>query len=267
MTEFYAPNPKAFTDEEVEIVQSLLEGLVRALRHVPGVRKMDENYWSFIYHSVRGTHAPGWSNLPMRDFIHAGLGVEMKNLGKKKPFNAQGTRLMHPAATRAISYDPTEPAEVCKSQVLRQFGEHIANFRQRVAEASETASADIRWGLFLWSPTLTEFLYFEEQMIEPDPDNYRAEFVPKTHRGKPTRNLYIFERDTGIKRFSVTTPAKGAKVQPYFDVPRVGEGAYAFTVPHDERKPLWLPEETVKMIEAAADGQDVNDYLRDRLGF
>jgi hypothetical protein len=267
VSDFASPNSQAFTEDEAATVQNLLEILVRALRQVPGGGKMEEGYWSFIYHSVRGVHAPGWSNLPMRDFAHAGIGVEMKLLQRDSPLNDQGRRLMHPAATRTISFDPSEPAEICKVKVLQQFGEQITSFRGRVAEAGGTADADIRWGILLWSPNLDAFLYFEEQMTEPDPDNYRAEFVAGSHRGKPTRNLHIFDRGTGVKRFSVTMPDKGAKVQPYFDVPHVGKGAFAFAVPADDRKPLWLPEKTVKMIEETAGDQDLDEYLRTRLGF
>lgn len=266
MTRRRPSNPIAFTDAEVELVQNLLEVLVRSLRHVPGGQKMGEGYWSFIYHSVKGTHAPGWSNRPMRDFVHEGVGVEMKLLQRAKPLGTQGKRIMHPAATRTITFDPSKPAEVCKVQVLQQFGQQIANFRQRVAETSDTANPDIRWGVFLWSPTLTEFLYFEELMIEPDPDDYRAEFVVGTHRGKSTRNLHIFERATGIKRFSVTRPEKGAKVQPYYDVPEVGHGSYGFTVPNDDRKSLWLPPEMIEKLELAAGEQDIAEFLAARLG-
>jgi hypothetical protein len=35
---------------------------------------------------------------------------------------------------------------------------------------------------------------------------------------KGSRNLWVYERKTGVKRFSITTQA-GAKIQPYFDVP------------------------------------------------
>ena len=202
----------------------------------------------------------------MRDFVHAGVGVEMKLLERNRPLQDQGNRLMHPSATRRISFNPADPPEVCKAQVLKQFGQEIADFRQRVSDASGASVADIRWGVFLWSPTLTEFLYFEERMGEPNPDDYYAKFVDGKHRGKPTRNLYIFERATDVKRFSVTLPDKGAKIQPYFDVPKIGKGAYGFSVPDDNRKPLWLSGRTVELIEEAAAGQDPDEYLRGLIG-
>jgi hypothetical protein len=263
---FTTPNPFAFTEDEADNVQALLESLVMALRHVPGGGKIEEGYWSFIYHGVRGAEVPGWSNLPMRDFTHKGLGVEMKVKKERRPLSLQGKRIMHPAATRTISFDPAKGPEACKTQVLHQFGAQISQFRDRVREVSEGVEPELRWGVLLWSPRLDEFLYFEEAMIEPKPDEYVAEFVERRGRGGTTRNLHIFERATGVKRFSVTSPEKGAKVQPYFDVPRVGEGAYSFTIPDDERKPLWLSENTITRLQELAGDQDVEAFLRDRFG-
>ena len=261
----------AFTPEEETVVQSQLALLVRALRHVPGGGKIEEDYWSYVYHIARGASVRGWSNMPMRDFTHNGLGVEMKLLKSRKsrrPFSHQGKRIMHPAATRAIAFNPADSAEDCKVAILTQFGSQIAAFRERVKEDGGVPQADIRWGVLLWNVELTEFLYFEERMIEPNPNDYRAEFVVSNHRGSATRNLHIFEKATDIKRFSVTRPEKGAKVQPYYDVPYIGEGAYAFTVPDDDRKPLWVKGETFQAIEevAAEAGLDVDEYLKIQLG-
>lgn len=239
----------AFMPDEVIQVQTLLETLVRSLRIVPGGGKIEEGYWSYIYHTVRGAPAPSWSNLPMRDFLHNGLGVETKLLQVTAPSETQGRRIMHPSATRTLLFDPTLDAETCKVQVLEQFGARIADFRMRVAHTSADNNPDIRWGIFLWSRKLDEFLYFEEQIREPDPNEFYAQFVDGKHRGNPTRNLHIFEKATDIKRYSVTMPDKGAKLQPYFDVPLAGRGSYIFSVPNDGRKPIWLTEETFNALQ------------------
>lgn len=238
----------AFSDEEAQLAQKMLADLVRALRFVPGGGKIEEDFWSHIYHTVRNAPRGKWSNLPMRDFCHSGLGVEMKLLQRNSPIVDQGRRLMHPSATRTIQYDPSKGDEASKVEVLNQFGARITSFRERVAEACATTSPEIRWGIFLWSPRLDEFLYFEELIEEPNPDNYYAKFVDGTHRGKPTKNLHIFERSTDIKRFSITLPKNGAKVQMYFDVPQVGKGAYSFQVPDDNRTPIWLLPETLDAL-------------------
>jgi hypothetical protein len=253
----------AFTQEEEAQVQSMLETLVRSLRIVPGGGKIEEGYWSYIYHNVRHAPIPAWSNLTMRDFCHNGLGIEMKLLQRRSPARDQGGRLMHPAATRTLYFDPRLDAEICKVQILDQFNKRIAEFRQRVAEACTTRDPDIRWGILLWSPELDEFLYFEESLREINPHNFYAYFEDGTHRGNPTRNLYIFEKATNIKRYSVTMPNKGAKLQPYFDIPLVGQGAYLFRVPNDGCEPLWLKKETVAALEdeAAKQSQNVDELI------
>ncbi len=250
-----------FTDSQTDLIQRMLENLVRALRVVPGGGKMEEGYWSYIYETVREAPARGWSNLTMRDYCHAGLGVEMKLLGRRSPIRDQGKRLMHPSATRALVFNPADGAEACKNAVLRQLGSLIGAFRERVAATCQGADPLIRWGVLLWGESLEEFLYFEEEMIEPDPAQFTAEFVASTHRGKPTANLHIFERDTGVKRYSVTMPEKGAKLQPYFDIPTEGQGAYIFRVPDDDRKPVWLRAETVEALEMAASGEDLDALI------
>lgn len=255
----YNPMPPvfAFTENEETSVQHMLETLVRSLRIVPGGGKMEEGYWSYIYHTVRNAPVQGWSNLTMRDFCYNGLGVEMKLLQRRlSPIADQGRRIMHPAATRALLFDPKLDAEICKSQILEQFGVAIAEFRDRVSQTCLNCEPDIRWGVLLWSRNLDEFLYFEETIKEPNPDDFYARFVDGRHRGDPTRNLHIFEKKTNVKRYSVTMPDKGSKLQPYFDVPMVGQGAYAFKVPNDGRKPLWLKEETIRYLEKTMTDQD-----------
>jgi hypothetical protein len=257
---------RAFTPEEEKQVHYHLGQLARVLRVVPGGGKIEEDYWSHIYRKVRGAPGSGWSNLPMRDYCHSGLGVEMKLLKRDRPFEDQGASLMHPAATRTIDFDPREGAEKCKIKILRQFGTKIAEFRERVkATCGEGVEALVRWGIFLWSPDLDQFLYFEELLEEPIPNDFWAEFVTGSHRGNPTKNLWIFEKATDKKRYSVTMPNKGAKLQPYFDVPRIGGGAYGFEVPRDAQRPLWLYPTLVEHIERLALGRDINALVAEAI--
>jgi len=77
----------------------------------------------------------------------------------------------------------------------------------------------MRTGWLLWQVDLVEFLYFEEEMLPPDPNDYWAEWHERrSGNRKPSKNLWVYEKETGIKRYSITTIA-GAKIQPYFDVP------------------------------------------------
>ena len=154
---------------------------------------------------------------------------------------------MHPAATRTISYDPSKPAEECKKVILKQWAATISDFRERVRRtAADKRSADIRWGVLLWAPTLEEFLYFEEELLEPDPAAFKAEWVEGNHRGNATRNLYIYERASGAKRYSITLPEKGAKIQPYFDVPTVANGAHHFKISRVDTRPLIVQQQTTE---------------------
>src|SRR5207302_2290043 len=68
-------------------------------------------------------------------------------------------------------------------------------------------------------------------MKAPNPDDYIAKWVESGGGGRlKSRNLWIYDRVTRRKRFSVTTAA-GAKIQPYFDVPLPGDpNLYLFTV-------------------------------------
>lgn len=175
---------------------------------------------------------------------------------------------MHPAATRTIDYDPAKPAEVCKKVVLDQWCAAIREFRDRVRETSAKKNvADIRWGVLLWSPNLDEFLYFEEEIIEPDPTAFRAQWVADTHRGRPTRNLHIFEKSTGKKRYSITLPLKGAKIQPYFDVPTVKAGAHLFKVPVATTQPVLVPQAAYDELTRAAAraGKDPGTFVAELL--
>ena len=78
----------------------------------------------------------------------------------------------------------------------------------------------MRTGWLIWEDNLTDFLYFEEPTVAPDPARYRAVWSETPARGarKASRSLWVYDRVTDQKRYSVTTAA-GAKIQPYFDVP------------------------------------------------
>ncbi|MBI3978386.1 MAG: hypothetical protein HY331_09395 [Chloroflexi bacterium] len=184
-------------------------------------RKFEEGDWTYVYCAAKDIPSRGWSNLNI-DIMHRGLGVEHKMLRPSvaRLLDACGTRLMHPAATRSIRVPSTDidPSELM-AQVLNQYAQLIEQRRRKVREDSPGAEPDLRTGWLLWHTELREFLYFEEEMIPPDPNDYFAEWkeVPGGGR-KGSKNLWVYEKDTGHKRFSITTTA-GAKIQPYFDVP------------------------------------------------
>jgi hypothetical protein len=68
-------------------------------------------------------------------------------------------------------------------------------------------------------------------MVAPDPGDFQAEWRDSGGgRRKASRNLWVYDKQTGQKRYSITTEA-GAKIQPYFDVPPPTDpNVYLFTV-------------------------------------
>ena len=184
-------------------------------------RKFEEGDWAEVYCAAKDIPLVGWSNLNI-DIVYRGLGVEHKMLCYRATtvMEACGTTLMHPSLTRSVRIPSVEadPNSVMRD-VLTQYGELVELRRMRVRTTAEGAEPDMRTGWLLWQASLREFLYFEEEMLAPNPDDYRAEWRESGGGGRKTsRNLWVYEKDTGKKRYSVTTSA-GAKIQPYLDVP------------------------------------------------
>ena len=243
----------AFTDEEVHRVHRLLSTKVAFMMG----RKLEEGDWSDVYCKARRIGKKGWSNLNI-DIIHKNQGIEHKMLCVKKSdiLSVCGCTLMHPSATRSIrlpSLD-SDPQEAMVD-ILTQYADFLESRRKKVLEASpQYGEADMRTGWLLWSENLHEFLYFEEKTRIPNPDDYTAIWVENKSKGarKPSTNLWIYEKSTNKKRYSVTTQA-GAKIQPYFDVPPMGTpGLYHFVVIgerlRDDRVRMWVTEQTYRNL-------------------
>ena len=209
----------AFTQPQRDAAHRLLAAKVAMMMG----RKFEEGDWADVYCRAKGIPNRGWSNLSI-DVMHEGLGVEHKMLCYRSDTDiskACGEILMHPAATRSIRI-PTGrvSADRAMREILQQYAALIQERTAKVLEtAPQRAQADMRTGWLLWQESLRQFLYFEERMRAPNPDEYTAKWVESGGGArKGSRNLWIYERASGRKRFSVTTSA-GAKIQPYFDVP------------------------------------------------
>lgn len=229
-------------------------------------RKFEEGDWSYIYCSAKNIPDEGWSNLHI-DIMHESLGVEHKMLCVKSNRTIKeycGTRLMHPAATRAIRIPSTEgePTEIAR-EILEQYAALVEQRRQRVAENAPGKEPDMRTGWLLWQAELVEFLYFEEEMLPPDTNDYWAEWHErKSGNRKPSKNLWVYEKETGIKRYSITTSA-GAKIQPYFDVPAPNDpNLYYFRVQgepvENERIRLWITATTALILQNVLGATDTD---------
>lgn len=223
---------QAFTDEEKQQVHSLLATKVAFMMG----RKLEEGDWADIYCRAKNIPNTGWSNLRL-DVINNGLGIEHKMLcyrSRSDISEASGNRLMHPSATRSLRMPSTSvDANEAMRDVLSQYAEFIEARRTKVRETMlEVGEPDLRVGWLLWQESLRQFLYFEEEMLAPNPDDYFAEWVKRESKSarKSSTNLWIYEKETGYKRYSVTNEA-GAKIQPYFDVPPMNDPhLYIFTV-------------------------------------
>lgn len=243
----------AFNVKERELAHALLATHVAFMMG----RKLEEGDWSSVYCRAKNIPERGWSNLNI-DVMYRGLGVEHKMLGvaSDKPIQSVcGTRLMHPSATRSIRIPTTDAdANVVMAEVLSQYASVIEQRRKKVKEDAGGKTADLRTGWMLWQSSLREFLYFEEETLAPDPKNYFAEW--KESGGglrKASKNLWVYERATGHKRYSITTAA-GAKIQPYFDVPPpMDPNLYVFKVQGEEISPgvirIWVGASTAREME------------------
>lgn len=243
----------AFTDEEVIRVHRLLSTRVAFMMG----RKFEEGDWADVYCKARNIENKGWSNLNI-DITTKNQGIEHKMLCVRQSniLSECGRTLMHPSATRSIRLpsldsDPND----AMVDILTQYADFLESRRKKVLEESpQYDEADMRTGWLLWSENLHEFLYFEEKTQIPNPDDYTAAWVENKPKGarKPSKNLWIYEKSTGKKRYSVTTTA-GAKIQPYFDVPPIGTpGLYHFVVIGerllDDSVRMWVTEQTYRNL-------------------
>jgi hypothetical protein len=244
----------AFTEEERKEAHRLLATRVAFMNG----RKFEEGDWADVYCGAKKIPLRGWSNLDI-DVMHASLGVEHKMLCYRSRVNlidACGKTLMRPAATRSIRISSTTAQpNIVMREVLSQYAQLIEARREKVREQSKSSQEPaMRTGWLLWQESLRQFMYFEEEMLPPDPADYEAEWVESGGGSrKGSKNLWVYERETGVKRYSITTQA-GAKIQPYFDVPPPTDpNLYLFTVIGEFLDTgyvrVWLTEATARDLK------------------
>ena len=244
-----------FTTEQYKRAKILLAAKVASMMG----RKLEEEDWSEVYCKAKDLPKTGWSNLHI-DSNHGGFGIEFKMLRiarlQGKPIQGVcGTTLMHPALTRSIRIgDVNRDANAVMEDVLTQYSWLVEERTERVRENNPRGTADMRLGWLLWENDLTEFLYFEEKMGKPNPSNFYAEWHETKAKGarKSSKSIWIYEKETNKKRYSVTTGA-GIKIQPYFDVPPPRDPNLVFFRVQSERFDqdtiiLWVAAATAKQL-------------------
>ncbi|MXW45592.1 MAG: hypothetical protein F4109_09140 [Gammaproteobacteria bacterium] len=249
-----------FSDEEYSRAKTILAAKVASMMG----RKLEEGDWSDVYCKAKGIPEQGWSNLNI-DVNHEGLGVEFKmlrvaRLNGRTIRSVCGTTRMHPSATRSIRIEDLDvPPDEAMSDVLTQYASLLEDRTVQVREQSSDDSADMRTGWVLWETNLREFLYFEERMLKPNPNDYYAIWNQTPARGarKSSKSLWIYEKNTKAKKYSVTTSA-GIKIQPYFNVPAPDDPNLAFFRVQSEE----YDEDTINLWVAA----QTADQLSRRVG-
>ena len=250
------PTMKAFTAEEVKSAKVFLATRVASMMG----RKLEEGDWTSVYCRAKKLPDVGWSNLHI-DVNFEGLGLELKllriaGLAGRPLKSVCGTTLMHPALTRSIRIDNTSrPANTVMRDVFEQYAALVEARTNAVRNAAPRSKPDMRIGWLIWEDLLAEFLYFEEPMRAPDAKNYYAVWNETKARGvrKSSTSLWIYEKSTKQKRYSVTTSA-GIKIQPYFDVPPPNDShLYYFRVQSEpvdaDTILLWVAASTAKELK------------------
>jgi len=176
----------AFTDVQKQAAHVLLATRVAFMMG----RKLEEADWSSAYCLAKGIPECGWSNLNI-DVMFRGLGVEHKMLrvSSDAPIKSFcGTSQMHPSATRSIRIASVDarPDDVMRD-VLTQYGQLLLQRKEKIREDCPSKEPDLRTGWLLWQSSLTEFLYFEEEAIAPDPNDYFSEWRERAVEGAERR--------------------------------------------------------------------------------
>jgi len=259
---------QAFTNEQFKLAHQLLGTKVAYMMG----RKMEEGDWADVYCRAKGIPNKGWSNLKL-DVVFQNLGIEQKMLcrpSNKLITDKCGERLMHPSATRSIRMPPiTTPPDEAMVDVITQYGDYLNYRRQEIKSTlTDGIEPDMRTGLLLWQASLHQFLYFEEETLIPDPKDFYARWETRKQSGarKGSTNLWVYEKETDFKRYSITNEA-GAKVQPYFDIPPLGhENLYVFNVIGEfistELVRLWATEGTARELKRLIGSTDTDTISR-----
>lgn len=223
-------------------------------------RKLEEADWAHVYTNSRGIPQQGWSNLSA-DVQVPGLSVEhkMMKVSETQPIKSLcGTTQMHPALTRRVSLPNIEDPMEAMREVIKGYQKVLDDRQAAVQKITPTGKAELRSGWLIYETSLTEFLYFEEEMTNLNPKTHKAEWREGPARGeggrRANRNLWVYSKETNQKVWSVTGGSSGTKIQPYFTIPAAYDSnLYYFRVQGESTEQgmirVWITEPTASNLE------------------
>ncbi|HRE05083.1 MAG TPA: hypothetical protein PKX00_05705 [Opitutaceae bacterium] len=211
----------AFTKEQCETAKVLLASRVAYMMG----RKLEEGDWAHVYCKTLGIRVPEWSNLNA-DLTIPGLSLEHKMMrcSESQPIQDHcGTDMMHPALTRRVSLPEKVGADEAMRIVIAGYQRVLDERLAKAAALSKGRPVELRSGWLLYESSLSEFLYWEEPTVNLNPKEHKAVWKERVALGeggrRANKNLWIYNKATGRKVWSVTGGRSGTKIQPYFTVP------------------------------------------------
>jgi len=243
-----------FDSSEFHSVRELLAAKVAYMMG----RKFEEGDWAEVYCAAKNIRIPDWSNLHV-DIEVPGLALEQKMLKKEDSRSVReyaGTWLMHPSLTRQVSLSErdTDPNRAMR-KVVSEYQRVLDSRRARAEAKSGGRPVEMRSGWLVYQSSLREFLYFEEETCNLDPNEHYAAWAERNRSGsrRGSRNLWVYNRRTGQKVWSVTGAGSGTKIQPYFLVPPADDpNVYFFRAQgeiEDGLIKVWLTLSTYQSLE------------------
>jgi hypothetical protein len=169
-----------------------------------------------------------------------------------------GTDMMHPALTRRVSLPENGDANDAMRTVIAGYQKVLDERRTSAVAISDGKPVELRSGWLLYESSLTEFLYWEEPSANLNPKEHRAVWKERVARGeggrRSNKNLWIYNRATGRKVWSVTGGGSGTKIQPYFTVPAADdENLCYFRVQGEpvggDSVRVWVTEPTARTLK------------------
>ena len=245
----------SFSQDEYQAAKKYLASRVAYMMG----RKFEEGDWAHVYCRARNISLPDWSNLHA-DIVIPGLSLEHKMIRCSETQAIKehcGTDMMHPALTRRVTLPDAGDAEEAMNLVIQGYQLVLNDRIKKVRAISKEKVAEIRTGWLLYESSLSEFLYFEEKTENLDPSKHRAVWKERIAHGeggrRSNKNLWIYNRSTGRKVWSVTGVGAGTKIQPYFTVPAADDQNLCYFRVQGEPAPgenvrIWITEPTANNL-------------------